>query len=51
MSLPQSLKQDGKYSLYQEMIEYMVPRVMEFLFGREASIEEEQRLESLKTVI
>ena len=51
VSLPRSLKAEGRFSIYKELIEHFIPPVIDFLFGVEASSEEEKRLESLKSVI
>jgi dynein heavy chain len=51
ISLPNSLKIEGRLQMYKELIDLFVPKVMDFLFGKETTLEEEKRLESLKTVI
>jgi len=50
-SLPITLKNEGKSSIYNELISYFIPKVIGFLFGNDQTVEEEKRLESLKTVI
>ena len=49
--LPQGMKQDGMEAIYSDLIMSFVPEVMNFLFGREQSQEEDTRLEGLKPVI
>jgi hypothetical protein len=49
--LPKSLKKEGRGPIISELLEYFGNKVMGYLFGYEISIEEEQRLEGLKTVI
>ena len=49
-SLPSQLKHEGRMQVYEELISYFVPKVMGYLFGYDQTIEEEKRLESLKTV-
>ena len=50
-SLPSQLKHEGRMQVYEELISYFVPKVMGYLFGYDQTIEEEKRLESLKTII
>ena len=45
------LRIDGRVQMFQEMINYFVPKVMGYLFGYDQTLEEERRLESLKTVV
>lgn len=51
VNLPNSLKTDGRYKVYRELIEFFIPKTMAFIFGKDATVEEEKRLESLKTII
>ena len=37
--------------MFQELISYFVPKVMGYLFGYDQTLEEERRLESLKSVV
>ena len=50
-SLPITYRGEGRGEIYERLIDHFVPKVVAFLFGSEASAEEERRLESLKTVI
>lgn len=49
--LPEVMKRHGIHKLYTDMIEHTVPAIMDFLFGREQSLEEDLRLESLKPIL
>ncbi len=50
-SLPLSMRNKGRDNVYRELIDHFVGKSLGFLFGREPTLEEERRLESLKTVI
>ena len=45
------MKEDGSEALYTELIMAFVPGIMQFLFGKEQSQEEDLRLEGLKPVL
>lgn len=45
------MKQNGMSQLYKELIFSFVPGIMDFLFGKEQSQEEDLRLEGLRPVI
>jgi dynein heavy chain len=49
--LPQQLRKDGRSEIYRELINLFVPQVIGFLFGFEQTVEEEKRLEGVKSVI
>ena len=50
-SLPASFKELGMEKLFLDLIGAFLPRVIEFLFGREHSAEEDARLQGLKPVL
>jgi len=49
--LPSGMKEDGMECIYSDLIIGFVPAIMQFLFGKEQSQEEDLRLESLKPVL
>lgn len=49
--LPDALKQYGIQEMYVEMIDSILPEVMDFLFGKNQSSEEDLRLQSLKPIV
>ena len=49
--LPSGFKEDGMEQLFPDLIMAFVPEIMSFLFGKEQSQEEDQRLDGLKPVI
>ena len=50
-ALPRTLKEHNCGSMYSDLIMAFVPDVMDFLFGKEQTVEEDQRLEGLKPVV
>lgn len=42
-SLPQSLKGNKLDHYYKDLLNYFLPQVIEFLFGKDKSLEEEMR--------
>ena len=50
-SLPASFKELGMEKLFLDLMGAFLPRVIEFLFGREHSAEEDARLQGLKPVL
>ena len=50
-SLPRSIREEGRFQIIKELIDHFIPNIMGFLFGYDQTLEEEKRLESLKTVI
>ena len=49
--LPYGMKENGMNTIYSDLIMAFVPEIMNFLFGKEQSQEEDMRLESLKPVL
>ena len=49
--LPDQLRLHGVDAMYTEMIETMIPQVIDFLFGKNQSSEEDERLKSLKPIV
>ena len=49
--LPDELKRHGISAMYVEMIEAIIPEVMDFLFGKNQSSEEDIRIQSLKPIV
>ena len=49
--LPEVMKRHGIDKLYTDMMGQTVPAIMDFLFGKEQSLEEDLRLESLKPIL
>lgn len=50
-NLPDVLKEHGIDAMYIEMIDGIIPSVMDFLFGKNQSSEEDLRLQSLKPIV
>ena len=50
-TLPAGMKADGLEAMYSDLITAFVPGIMQFLFGKEQSQEEDLRLEGLKPVL
>jgi dynein heavy chain len=50
-ALPGTLKEHACESMYSDLIMAFVPAVMDFLFGKEQTVEEDLRLEGLKPII
>jgi len=50
-NLPDVLKEHGIDAMYIEMIDGIIPPVMDFLFGKNQSSEEDLRLQSLKPIV
>ena len=49
--LPDGMKEHGSHTIYRDLVMSFVPAIMQFLFGKEQSLEEDQRLEGLKPVL
>lgn len=50
-ALPKTLKEQNCGSMYSDLIMACAPDIMDFLFGKEQTLEEDQRLEGLKPVV
>lgn len=50
-ALPKTLKEHNCGSMYSDLIMAFVPDIMDFLFGKEQTAEEDARLEGLKPVV
>lgn len=50
-NLPRHLKTDDVDQLYADLFHYFVPKIIDFLFGKDKSLEEEVRISSLKPMI
>jgi len=50
-ALPHALKRDGRGTLIKEILDVFLVELVGFSFGREQSIEEEQRLTSIKPIM
>ena len=49
--LPDGMKEHGSHTIYRDLIMGFVPGIMQFLFGKEQSQEEDLRLEGLQPVL
>lgn len=49
--LPTDLKEDNIQELYHDLISHFLPKVVDFLYGKDQSVEEEMRVTPLQPVI